>query len=54
MRGVAKFGAFLQLEESQNETNKQMKDTFFVPLQHTSSKFSSDITKFERNITKIL
>jgi len=33
---------------------KEMQDTFFVPLQHTSSEVSSDLTKFKNNITKIL
>jgi GTPase Era involved in 16S rRNA processing len=53
---IQKFKA-MRLKNYENYAKnlyKEMQDTFFVPLQYTSSKISSDITKFERNIANIL
>jgi len=53
---IQKFKA-IRLENYENYAKnlyKEMQDTFFVPLQHTSAEINSDLCKFEKNLTNIL
>jgi hypothetical protein len=47
----------MRLENYENYAKnlyKEMQNTFFIPLQQTSSEISSDLSKFEKNIANIL